>query len=182
MHPEQWTRPSKTTQQLRRNFWKFFTEIRDKKGAENFVSDHLSRIERESEPMPIRDEFPDEQLLHIKTATPWFADICNYVVTSQFPPEASRTYKKKIRSDAKYYVRDDLYTFGDFAVIKLSADAFLTWRPTLSSNSAIRALDEAITDHLELPEKCWIVAFIGPLFLETLINSSPPAKSLTSGV
>ncbi|RDY08510.1 Retrovirus-related Pol polyprotein, partial [Mucuna pruriens] len=87
----------------------FDLEIRDKKGAENSVADHLSRIERESEQLPIRDEFPDEQLLHLKTATPWFADICNFVATSQFPPEASRTYKEKIRSDAKYYVWDDPY-------------------------------------------------------------------------
>ncbi|RDY02042.1 Retrovirus-related Pol polyprotein, partial [Mucuna pruriens] len=83
--------------------------IRDKKGAENSVADHLSRIENESEPMPIRDEFPDEQLLHIKTATSWFADICNFMATSQYPLEASRPYKEKIRSDAKYYVWDDPY-------------------------------------------------------------------------
>ncbi|RDX83971.1 Retrovirus-related Pol polyprotein, partial [Mucuna pruriens] len=31
----------------------FNIEIRDKKGAENFVVDHLSRIKRESDPMPI---------------------------------------------------------------------------------------------------------------------------------
>ncbi|RDX95316.1 Retrovirus-related Pol polyprotein from transposon 17.6, partial [Mucuna pruriens] len=67
----------------------FNIEIRDKKGVENSVADHLSRIERESEPMPIRDKFPDEQLLHIQTSTPWFSDIYNYVATSQFPPEAS---------------------------------------------------------------------------------------------
>ncbi|RDX87591.1 Retrovirus-related Pol polyprotein from transposon 17.6, partial [Mucuna pruriens] len=48
----------------------FDLEIRDKKGAENSVADHLSRIEKESEPMPIRDEFPDVQLLHIKASTP----------------------------------------------------------------------------------------------------------------
>ncbi|RDX89332.1 Retrovirus-related Pol polyprotein from transposon 17.6, partial [Mucuna pruriens] len=60
----------------------FDIEIRDKKGAENSVADHLSKIEKESEPMPISDEFPDEQLLHIKTSTPWFADICNYVAPS----------------------------------------------------------------------------------------------------
>ncbi|RDX63461.1 hypothetical protein CR513_58106, partial [Mucuna pruriens] len=87
----------------------FNLEIRDKKGAENSVADHLSRIERESGPMPIRDEFPDEQLLHIKASTPWFADICNYVATSHFPPEASRAHKDKIRSDAKYYIWDDPY-------------------------------------------------------------------------
>ncbi|RDX91639.1 Retrovirus-related Pol polyprotein, partial [Mucuna pruriens] len=74
----------------------FNIEIRDKKGAENSVADQLSRIERESEPMPIRDEFSDEQLLHIKASIPWFADICNYVATSQFPLEASRPYKEKL--------------------------------------------------------------------------------------
>ncbi|RDX70784.1 Retrovirus-related Pol polyprotein, partial [Mucuna pruriens] len=74
----------------------FDLEIRDKKGVENSMADHLSRIERESESKLIRDEFPDEQLLHIKTATPWFADICNYVATSHLLPEASRTHKDKI--------------------------------------------------------------------------------------
>ncbi|RDY09469.1 Retrovirus-related Pol polyprotein, partial [Mucuna pruriens] len=44
---------------------------RDKKGVENSVTDHLSRIERESEPMAIRDEFSNKQLLHIKASTPW---------------------------------------------------------------------------------------------------------------
>ncbi|RDX73922.1 hypothetical protein CR513_46388, partial [Mucuna pruriens] len=87
----------------------FDLEIIDNKGAESSMADHLSRIDKESESMPIRDEFPDEQLLHIKSATPWFADICNYVATSQFPPEASRLYKDKIRSDAKYYIWDDPY-------------------------------------------------------------------------
>ncbi|RDX86932.1 Retrovirus-related Pol polyprotein, partial [Mucuna pruriens] len=83
--------------------------IRDKRGAENPVVDHLSRIEKESELMSIRDEFSDEQLLHIKSTTQWFADICNYVATSQFPPEASRHYKEKIQSDAKHYIWDDPY-------------------------------------------------------------------------
>ncbi|RDY12168.1 Retrovirus-related Pol polyprotein, partial [Mucuna pruriens] len=86
----------------------FDIEIRDKKGAENSVADHL-RTEREEDFMPIKDQFPDEQLLHIKTFTPWFADICNYVATSQYPPEASRLYKEKLQSDAKYYMWDDPY-------------------------------------------------------------------------
>ncbi|RDY12052.1 hypothetical protein CR513_03203, partial [Mucuna pruriens] len=87
----------------------FDLEIRDKKGADNAVADHLSRIEREPDPMPIRDDFPDEQLLRMDTSTPWFADICNFIVASQFPPEASRLYKEKIKSDAKYYIWDDPY-------------------------------------------------------------------------
>ncbi|RDX89394.1 Retrovirus-related Pol polyprotein, partial [Mucuna pruriens] len=87
----------------------FNIEIRDEKGTKNSVADHLSRMERESEAMPIRDEFPDEQLLHIKMSIPWFVDICNYVATSQFPLEASRLYKEKLQSDAKYYMWNDPY-------------------------------------------------------------------------
>ncbi|RDX79913.1 Retrovirus-related Pol polyprotein from transposon 17.6, partial [Mucuna pruriens] len=61
-------------------------------------------IEKESDLMPIRDEFADEQLLHISTPTPWFTDICNF-----FPPEVSRLYKEKLKSDAKLYIWDDPY-------------------------------------------------------------------------
>ncbi|RDX93570.1 Retrovirus-related Pol polyprotein from transposon 17.6, partial [Mucuna pruriens] len=82
----------------------FDIEIRDKKGVENSIVDHLSKIEREEDLMPIRDQFLDEQLLHIKMTTPWFADICNY-----FPLEASRLYKEKLQSDVKYYIWDDPY-------------------------------------------------------------------------
>ncbi|RDY03365.1 Retrovirus-related Pol polyprotein, partial [Mucuna pruriens] len=89
----------------------------DKKGAENSVADHLSRIEREDDLMPIRDEFLDEQLLHITTHTPWFANMCNFVVASQFPPKASR-----LQNDAKYYIWDDT-TYGDFVMIKCIPDA-----------------------------------------------------------
>ncbi|RDX96097.1 Retrovirus-related Pol polyprotein, partial [Mucuna pruriens] len=87
----------------------FNIEIRDKKGAENSVADHLSRIERDEDLVPIKDQFLDEQLLHINTPTPWFADICNFVAASQFPMEASRLYKEKLQSDAKYYIWDDSY-------------------------------------------------------------------------
>ncbi|RDX67178.1 Retrovirus-related Pol polyprotein, partial [Mucuna pruriens] len=41
----------------------FNVEIKDKKGAKNAIADHLSRLEREVNPMPIQDEFLDEQLL-----------------------------------------------------------------------------------------------------------------------
>ncbi|RDY07693.1 hypothetical protein CR513_08136, partial [Mucuna pruriens] len=32
---------------------------------------------------------------------PWFADICNFLVASMFPPKASKSYKDKNESDAK---------------------------------------------------------------------------------
>ncbi|XP_057248165.1 uncharacterized protein LOC130590165 [Beta vulgaris subsp. vulgaris] len=53
-------------------------EIRDKKGAENVVADHLSRLQYEDmeEGLPIDDSFPDDKLLAVTSVTPWLcADI-----------------------------------------------------------------------------------------------------------
>ncbi|RDY01456.1 Retrovirus-related Pol polyprotein from transposon 17.6, partial [Mucuna pruriens] len=48
----------------------FDIEIRDRKGVENSIAGHLSIIERENDPMPIQDDFLDEQLLQINKITP----------------------------------------------------------------------------------------------------------------
>ncbi|CAL8082989.1 unnamed protein product [Prunus armeniaca] len=44
----------------------FDVEIRDKRGCENVVADHLSRLVHEEDLLPIPDAFPDEQLLTIE--------------------------------------------------------------------------------------------------------------------
>jgi hypothetical protein len=44
----------------------FDLEIRDTKGYDNVVADHLSPIFLESSLIPVHDSFPDEQLLEIK--------------------------------------------------------------------------------------------------------------------
>ncbi|CAN6687821.1 unnamed protein product [Malus baccata var. baccata] len=48
----------------------FDVEIWDKKGSENVVADHLSRMvhEEEANAVPIPETFPDEQLMSIKTS------------------------------------------------------------------------------------------------------------------
>ncbi|CAN6544195.1 unnamed protein product [Malus baccata var. baccata] len=46
----------------------FNIEIRDKKGIENVVADHLSRIMKNKESLPIAETFPDEQLMSIKVS------------------------------------------------------------------------------------------------------------------
>ncbi|XP_068331445.1 uncharacterized protein [Pyrus communis] len=46
----------------------FDIEIRDKKGSENVVVDHLSRLVHNEESLPILEAFPDEQLLSIEDA------------------------------------------------------------------------------------------------------------------
>ena len=79
-------------------------EIRDKKGTENVVADHLSRLERQSrkEEVPINEHFPDEQLLVISTI-PWYADLVNYLVSNIISPDLNYHQKKKILWDVKYY-------------------------------------------------------------------------------
>ncbi|XP_062080525.1 uncharacterized protein LOC133785292 [Humulus lupulus] len=58
----------------------FDMEIHDKKGIENLVADHLSRLELEEDPnkknLQIDDNFPDEQLFFNaeEERLPWFAD------------------------------------------------------------------------------------------------------------
>ncbi|CAN6542467.1 unnamed protein product [Malus baccata var. baccata] len=44
----------------------FDIEIRDKKGSENVVADHLSRMVHEEDAVPIVETFPDEQLMSVK--------------------------------------------------------------------------------------------------------------------
>ncbi|GJX75906.1 reverse transcriptase domain-containing protein [Tanacetum coccineum] len=62
----------------------FNIEIKDKKGIENVVADHLSRIENDEtsdNDDEIDDNFPGETLTEISTRNiPWFADFVNYLV------------------------------------------------------------------------------------------------------
>ena len=44
----------------------FDVEIKDKKGTENLVADHLSRLEGARDDFPVNDEFPDEKLFSIE--------------------------------------------------------------------------------------------------------------------
>ena len=69
----------------------FDLEIKDKKGIENLVADHLSRLEGASDEVQVNDDFPDEQLLAIqdKRTVPWFADYVNYLVSKVIPLEFS---------------------------------------------------------------------------------------------
>ena len=66
----------------------FNLQIRDKKGVENVVVDHLSRltIAHNTHNPPIYDEFPEESLLTSDSA-PWFAHIANFLVIGELPTE-----------------------------------------------------------------------------------------------
>ncbi|RDX88699.1 Tf2-11, partial [Mucuna pruriens] len=87
----------------------FNLEIRDRKGVDNMVVDHLSHINEKVDQVPIRDDFSNEKILLVAHSQPWFVDICNFLVASTFPPRTSKYYKEKIQSDAKNYIWDDPY-------------------------------------------------------------------------
>jgi hypothetical protein len=56
-------------------------EIRDKKGSDNVVADHLSRIFIESFLIPVHDSFPDEQLFEITPKeVSWYADDVQIII------------------------------------------------------------------------------------------------------
>ena len=86
----------------------FNLTIKDKKGVENVVADHLSRLvpETTSDDLPIGDTFPDEQLFTLVNC-PWYADIINYLVTGQMPPQWTSQQKRKFLVDIKKYYFDD---------------------------------------------------------------------------
>ncbi|XP_057770694.1 uncharacterized protein LOC130990481 [Salvia miltiorrhiza] len=77
----------------------FDIEIRDRRGCENVVTDHLSRLENSVEgeelQVPIKETFPDEQILQVSSLTPWYADYVNFLAAKYPPPKDSSTYKKK---------------------------------------------------------------------------------------
>jgi hypothetical protein len=69
----------------------FDLEIRDKKGVENSVADHLSHLEfEESTELPINDYMRDDTLLKVSTTDPWYANIINYIVPGYIPPGADK--------------------------------------------------------------------------------------------
>jgi hypothetical protein len=56
----------------------FDLEIRDIKGVENSMADHLSRLQfEESAELPINDYMRDDTLLKVSTTDPWYANIIN---------------------------------------------------------------------------------------------------------
>ncbi|RDX97594.1 Gag-Pol polyprotein, partial [Mucuna pruriens] len=50
-----------------------------------------------------------EIILQLEHVTPWYVDICNFLIASMFPPGACKTYKDKLGSEVKYYIWDDPY-------------------------------------------------------------------------
>ena len=101
----------------------FDLEIKDKKGSDNVIADHLSRLEKIAETEKgeeIAGIFPNVQLLMLSIQTPWYADIVNYLACGIMPCEFSYQQKRKLRTDCRLYIWDDplLYRRGADMIIR----------------------------------------------------------------
>ena len=89
----------------------FDLEIKDKKGAENVVADHLSRLESPEDEGTvggkIGDSIPHEMLMFVRAhdeGYPWFADFANYLSTGRLPDKIPYQQRKKFFADFKFYI------------------------------------------------------------------------------
>ncbi|CAM8947908.1 unnamed protein product [Rhodiola kirilowii] len=94
----------------------FDIEIKDKKGVENVVADHLSRLEEneeiEEDTRPVNDSFIGEQLMRVEAeALPWYADLENFVVCGIIPHDMNHHQKRKFLSETKRYYWDEPYLY-----------------------------------------------------------------------
>ena len=94
----------------------FDLEMRDKKGVENCVADHLSKMQIQGSDLPINDYLRDDTLLKVTTTSPWYANLVNFMVTGYIPPGED---KKKLIHLSRFLLWDDPYLF------KVCADGLL---------------------------------------------------------
>ena len=72
----------------------FDLEIKDKKGVENTIADHLSCMSiTNMQDLPINDFLHDDMLLKVTDSNPWYANIVNFMVSGYVPPGEN---KKKL--------------------------------------------------------------------------------------
>ena len=82
----------------------FDLEIKDKKGVENSVADHLSRMTNTNTQDPtINDFLWDDMLLKVTASHPWYANIINFMVSGYIPPGEG---KKKLVHESRRHLWD----------------------------------------------------------------------------
>jgi len=97
----------------------FDFEVKDQKGCENQVANHLSRLEARANvehKVDIDDSFPDEWVFAISLKhTPWYANFANYIVCGLMPNELTFCQQKRFLFDVRKYFWDEPYLFRECA-------------------------------------------------------------------
>ncbi|XP_075074567.1 uncharacterized protein LOC142162149 [Nicotiana tabacum] len=90
-------------------------EIKDRKGTENQVAGHLSRLEeaeRPKEDLEINYAFLDEHILALTNIfPPWYADIANFLVSDIVPDGLEAYQKKKFFQECRHYYWEEPFLF-----------------------------------------------------------------------
>jgi len=95
----------------------FDFEVKDRKGCENQVRDHLSRLETNvvvSGERDIEEAFPNESVMVVTHGNPpWYADFANYVVCGVLPDGLNFYQRKIFLFYVKKYFWDEPYLFRE---------------------------------------------------------------------
>jgi hypothetical protein len=95
-------------------------QIIDRRGKDNPIADHLSRMEGiPNDPVPINESSPVEYLASIENKDPRYVDYANYLVGKNLPPHFTYHQINKFFNDLKHYYWDDphLYRHGRDGII-----------------------------------------------------------------
>ena len=85
-------------------------EIKDKKGSENSVADHLSCLHVLGT-RDISDTFPNEHLLALSSHAPWSAHIINFLIIRSITEHWNRHQKDMFFHELKYYFCEEPLLF-----------------------------------------------------------------------
>ncbi|GJT47582.1 reverse transcriptase domain-containing protein [Tanacetum coccineum] len=155
----------------------FDIEIKDKKGIENVVVDHLSRIKNDetSDDTEVDDNFPRETLMEINTKDePWFADFANYLVGDIIPKGMTYQQKKKISLTSNttfgknlissQYVLTVLDSGFYWPTIIKEADTLVRLCEACQKTGNISKRDEMPLNNIQVYEifDIWGIDFMGP--------------------
>jgi hypothetical protein len=152
-------------------------QIIDKRGKDNPVAVHLSRMEGIPDaPVPINESFPGEYLASVETKDPWYADYANYLAGKILPPHFTYHQRNKFFNDLKHYYWDEphLYRHGSNGII---------WRCILDHEIQAILLnahcDPYVGHHagIALLQRYFNQDFIGQLYLKMLTKKSKTATN-----
>ena len=97
----------------------FDVEIRDKKGVENVVADHLSRMSHSKGGPPIEDALRDDTLYAVIDKDSWMLDVIR-AIKGEPLTHLNYNSKRKVLAEAKkfYWNSPYLYRFGSDGVLR----------------------------------------------------------------
>ncbi|XP_019096532.1 PREDICTED: uncharacterized protein LOC104768105 [Camelina sativa] len=153
-------------------------EVKVKKGIENGVADHLSRI-RIDDDVPIHDywSYDGDLAAVVNSNQPWYADIANYLAAEVEPEKFTGYNKKRLMRELRRYYWDEPYLY------KHCSDG--VYRRCLAEIEVPDVLCDAcqrkgqISKRNEMPQNfilevevfdCWGIDFMGP-FPSSYMNS-----------